>query len=357
MIEQGMADKQNSNQVNGTSTESFSVTNNENNSRQNDFALHALEGRRVLEVESRVLADAAEHLNTEQFGAAVEIILGCTSHVVVTGIGKSGHVGRKIAATLASTGTPAFFLHPAEALHGDLGMLTRSNVLLALSNSGGSEELWNLLPYLKRHSIDLIVVTSRPDSRLAQAAQAVLAYPLEKEACPLNLAPTASTVVQMALGDALAVALMTAKGFSEEDFALRHPLGTLGRRLIMRVCDIMLPRSESPILHESVTLGTAIERMVGLGAVALENDSQQLTGIFTNEDLRRLFKAGSFDQTAPITSVMTKKPRTIFEEVLGSKAAEVFEFPKSVSVLPVINKDDKLVGMLHLHHLIQAGVA
>ncbi len=314
------------------------------------------EGRRVLEMESRVLALAAEQLQAEPFAAAVELMLACESHVVVTGIGKSGHVGEKLAATFASTGTPSFFLHPAEALHGDLGMLTHTNVLLALSNSGSSEELLNLLPYVRHHQIDLIVITSKADSRLAQAAAAVLLYPLEKEACPLNLAPTASTAVQMAMGDALAVAMMTARGFTEEDFALRHPLGTLGRRLIMRVADLMLPRATSPILHENATLAEAIERMVGLGAVALEDDKERLTGIFTNEDLRRLFKAGSFDQSAPMHKVMTKKPRAIFEEILGSKAAEVFEYPKSVSVLPVVDKEHKLVGMLHLHHLIQAGV-
>lgn len=317
---------------------------------------HAGHGRRVLAYESRVLAQAAEQLDEVAFSQAVELLLHCAHHVVVTGIGKSGQIARKIAATFASTGTPAFFLHPAEALHGDLGMLTRQNVVLALSNSGNSEELLSLLPYIRRFEIPLILITSRPDSKMAASAKVVLLYPLEKEACPMNLAPTASTVAQLAMGDALAVALMNARGFTEEDFALRHPLGTLGRRLIMRVGDLMLPRGECPIIPLTAPLSVAIDRMVGLGAVSVENEEQQLCGIFTNEDLRRLFKSGNVDQTAPIHLLMTKTPRFVQEEILGSKAAEVFEYPKRVSVLPVVNRDNRLVGMLHLHHLIQAGL-
>lgn len=318
---------------------------------------HAEEGIRILRAESEILSRTAEELDHAAFDSAVQLILETPSHVVLTGIGKSGHVGRKIAATLASTGTPAFFLHPAEALHGDLGMLTGQNTLIALSNSGNSEELLNLLPYIKRHDVTLIVITSAPESKLAKAADALLFYPLNGEACPLNLAPTASTAAQMALGDALSGALITARGFTSEDFAIRHPLGTLGRRLLMHVSDLMLPREESPILHETATLNDAIDRMMGMGAVALENDAHKLTGIFTNEDLRKLFKKSTIDHTQTMVNIMTKGPRHIKADLLGSKAVEVFEVPKRVSVLPVVDQEMKVVGMLHLHHLIQAGIA
>lgn len=336
----------------------MSSSNAEQKAKIAETNSHFEEGIRILLAESAVLAETAKSLDPIAFEKAVNLILNSKSHVVVIGIGKSGHVGKKISATFASTGTPAFFVHPAEALHGDLGMMTSDNVIVALSNSGTSEELLNLLPYIHQHDIPLIVITSVSDSKLANAADVVLTYPLDHEACPLNLAPTASTAAQMALGDALMGALMKARGFTNDDFAVRHPLGALGRRLLMKVSELMLTKDKSPIISEDALFNDAIDQMTGMGAVVLVNGDGKLAGIFTNEDMRRMIREGkTMDPSTPMSAIMTKNPRHIRADILASKAIENFEVPKRVSVLPVIDKDKTVVGMLHLHHLIQAGMA
>ncbi len=314
-----------------------------------------IEGLRVIEQEAATLAALGNHLDCSAFDRAVETMLDARAHVIVTGMGKSGHIGAKIAATLASTGTPAFFLHPAEAVHGDLGMLTGQNVVLALSHSGTTEEVLNLIPYIQLHAIPLVVITGNATSQLASRAKAVLAYKLDQEACPLNLAPTASTIAQMALGDALAGALMRARGFTDEDFAIRHPLGALGRRLLIHVRDLMAVGDENPVMPETALLKDAISRMMRLGAVSLVDEEGKLAGIFCDGDLRRLLSRGPVDPAWMMKDIMIRNPKRIHPDVLGTKAVDLMETHK-ITVLPVVDEDDMLVGMIHLHSLIQAGI-
>lgn len=314
------------------------------------------EGLRVLELEASALARLAKDFDAEAFDRAAALMLDAPAHVVVTGIGKSGHIGAKIAATLASTGTPSFFLHPAEAVHGDLGMLTRDNVVLALSHSGTTEEVLNLLAYIQFHRIPLIVITGAANSPLAEKATVVLRYDLDKEACPLNLAPTASTIMQMALGDALAGALMRLRGFTDEDFAMRHPLGTLGRRLLMRVADMMVTGEENPVMPHTARLREAISRMMRLGAVSFVDDEGKLAGIFCDGDLRRLFQRGGADPDAPMTGIMIRNPKRIGEDALCTKAVDVMTEYK-ISVLPVVDHEMRPVGMIDLKMLTRAGIA
>jgi arabinose-5-phosphate isomerase len=317
-----------------------------------------VEGLRVLREEAGVLARVADALDTAAFDAAVALLLAARAHVIVSGIGKSGHIGAKIAATLASTGTPAFFLHPAEAVHGDLGMLTRDNVLLAISHSGTTEEVLNLLPYAVHHGIPVVAITGNPLSPLAEKASVVLHLGIEKEACPLNLAPMSSTVAQLAVGDALAAALMRARGFQAEDFALRHPLGTLGKRLLIRVRDLMTSGADNPVIHQDQPLRAAISAMTGkrLGAVSMVDDDGVLAGIFCDGDLRRLFEREGLNPDRPMADVMIRNPRRIGPDVPGVKAVDLMETAK-ITVLPVVDEDDRPVGMIHLHQLIQSGIA
>jgi len=293
----------------------------------------------------------------ESFGHAVQAMLECGGRVVVMGMGKSGHVGRKIAATLASTGTPALFVHPAEASHGDLGMVTAADVVMAISNSGESDELNVILPVLKRLGVTLVAMTGRPDSTLAQHADIVLSSAVDQEACPLNLAPTASTTAQMALGDALAVALLDARGFREEDFARSHPGGALGRKLLTHVRDLMRSGDAVPRVGPDTGFTDMMREMTnkGMGATAVVDDAQHVLGIFTDGDLRRLIEGGNDLRALTAREVMHPGPKLVREDDLAVEAADVMELHRITSVL-VVNADNELVGALNTHDLMRAKV-
>ncbi|KUM05676.1 KpsF/GutQ family sugar-phosphate isomerase [Chromobacterium subtsugae] len=312
--------------------------------------------REVLQTEAAALVTLAERLNGD-FLAAVDAILACPGRVIVTGMGKSGHVGRKIAATLASTGTPAFFVHPAEAAHGDLGMITGDDIVIALSNSGESGEVVSLLPALKLKGSRLIAITGRSESSLSQAADILLHTHVEREACPLNLAPTTSTTVQIALGDALAVTLMEVRGFSQSDFALSHPGGSLGRRLLVHVADLMhsgdaLPRVAPGTLLKDALLEMSQKR---LGMVTVCDADDTLRGIYTDGDLRRTLERSADVYSLKIDEVMGRSPRTIQAGKLAAEAGFVMK-QNQITSLVVVDAAGKLSGVLHMHDLLQAGV-
>ncbi|MDC7714315.1 KpsF/GutQ family sugar-phosphate isomerase [Vogesella sp. LYT5W] len=323
-----------------------------NDQKQSCLAL----AREVLAIEAAAITRLASRLD-DSFSAAVELILACEGRVVVSGMGKSGHIGNKIAATLASTGTPAFFMHPAEAAHGDLGMLTERDILLALSNSGESDELLALLPALKRKGVPIIALTGRPQSTLATEASIHLDAGVEKEACPLGLAPTASTTAALALGDALAVALLDARDFKPEDFALSHPGGSLGRKLLVHISDLMHGGDALPRVISGSSLKDALLEMTrkGLGMTAVCANDGQLLGIFTDGDLRR-----TLDKTLDlaglcIDDVMARQPRTIESHRLATEAANEMEHHK-INGLLVTDRAGNLVGALNMHDLLKAGV-
>jgi arabinose-5-phosphate isomerase len=279
--------------------------------------------------------------------------------VVVTGMGKSGHIGGKIASTLASTGTPAFFMHPGEASHGDLGMITKDDVVIAISNSGESDEIVKLLPQLKRRGTAIIAMTGRADSTLSKAATVNLDTAVAKEACPLNLAPTASTTATLALGDALAVALLDARGFGEEEYAMHHPGGSLGRRLLMHVSDVMVTGDRVPKVWEDALLTDAILEMSkkGLGMTAVVGRADEVLGVFSDGDLRRTLEAHDSIRTLRVREVMTSSPKTITADKLAAEAAEVIQrFKIASSGLLVVDANNKLVGALHVLDLMRAGV-
>ena len=312
--------------------------------------------RETLHTEAQAVAAAAERLGGA-FVQAVQLVLSGSGRVVVMGMGKSGHVGRKMAATLASTGTPAMFVHPAEASHGDLGMITADDVVLAISNSGESDELTVLLPVLKRMKVPLIAMTARADSTLARHADWVLDTSVAKEACPHNLAPTASTTVQMALGDALAVALLDARGFRPEDFARSHPGGTLGRKLLTHVRDVMRSGDAVPTVPLTASVTDLMREISakGLGASAVLDDEGGIAGIFTDGDLRRLIEQGTDLRTAVARDVMRPRPRTVQEDALAVEAADLMEAHRISSVL-VVNAQGCLCGALNTHDLMRAKV-
>ena len=323
-------------------------------------AARALElARRTLDIESAALIGVRDRLD-KRFAQAVDRVLACTGRVVVMGMGKSGHVGRKIAATLASTGTPAMFVHPAEASHGDLGMVTPHDVVLAISNSGESDELNVILPVLKRLMVPLIALTGRTDSTLGQHADVVLSSAVEQEACPLNLAPTASTTAQMALGDALAVALLDARGFKPEDFARSHPGGSLGRKLLMHVRDLMRCGDQLPLIAPDTGFSDLLRTMSakGLGfAVVVDRQGRSL-GIFTDGDLRRLIEQGrsGADLLAlKAHEVMRARPRQLSQDALAVEAADLMEAHRITSVLAV-DEQDRVVGAVNSNDLMQAKV-
>ncbi len=293
----------------------------------------------------------------DSFARAVEQMLHCTGRVVVMGMGKSGHVGRKIAATLASTGTPAMFVHPAEASHGDLGMVTAHDVVLAISNSGESDELTAILPVLKRLGMPLVAITGGGQSTLARNAALVLDSGVDKEACPLNLAPTASTTAQLALGDALAVALLDARGFRAEDFARSHPGGALGRKLLTQISDVMRSGEALPQVAPYANLGTLMREMSrkGLGASAVVAPDGALLGIFTDGDLRRLVEAGTDLRQATAGEIMFTRPRTLRPDVLAVDAAVLMETHRITCVL-VVDDAHRLVGAVHIGDLMRAKV-
>lgn len=291
------------------------------------------------------------------FVKACEYLLACKGRIVVIGMGKSGHIGGKLAATLASTGSPAFFVHPGEASHGDLGMITSNDVVIALSNSGETSEILTILPLIKRLGVPLIALTGRPHSTLAQCASAHIDVSVEKEACPLGLAPTSSTTATLVMGDALAIALLEAKGFTAEDFALSHPGGNLGRRLLLHVRDIMHIDAAIPKIHESALLGDALIEMSNksLGMTAVVNDSDQLTGIFTDGDLRRVLSQTVDIRTAKLSEHMTRNCKTGQPDMLAAEALALMEKHK-INGLLIINSEQQLVGALNMHDLLRAGV-
>jgi len=321
----------------------------------NDGAALAM-AREVLEIEAKAVSDLIGRLD-ERFARAVELILACRGRVVVSGIGKSGHIARKIASTMASTGTPAFFVHPTEASHGDLGMVSRDDVFLALSNSGESDELLAIIPMLKRQGAKLVAMTGNPQSTLAREADVHLDAGAEKEACPLNLAPTASTTAALALGDALAVALMQAKGFTRDEFAAAHPGGALGRKLLTHVRDVMRTGTDAPRVGHGATLMEGVLEMSRgrMGMTAVLDDGGRVIGIFTDGDLRRALEKGVDLRVARITDVMTRAPRTIGPEKLAAEAVEIMERFK-VNQLVVVDGREKLLGALNMHDLFRAKV-
>jgi len=312
--------------------------------------------RETLDIEADALLALKSRLG-DDFARAVELVLGRGGHVVVMGMGKSGHVGRKIAATLASTGTPAMFVHPAEASHGDLGMIQPQDAVLAISNSGESQELAAILPLVKRLGTLLLVMTGNPRSTLARHADVLLDSGVEKEACPLNLAPTASTTAQLALGDALAVALLDARGFRAEDFARSHPGGALGRRLLTRVSDVMRSGDEVPRVGPEAGFGELMREMTrtGLGASAVADADGRALGIFTDGDLRRLVETGRDLRALTAREVMHAQPRHIRADALAAEAAEAMEHHR-ITVLLVLDADGRLTGIVNSNDLMRAKV-
>ena len=295
----------------------------------------------------------------ENFEKACEIILKNSlekGRVIITGMGKSGHIGKKMAATLSSTGTPAFFVHPGEAGHGDFGMITKSDVLIAISNSGSSSEIMGLMPMLKYLDIPIIAITNNPKSILAKNSDVTLNLNVDKEACPLNLAPTSSTTATLVLGDALAIALLKAKNFSAKDFAFSHPNGVLGKKLILKVENIMRKGSEIPIVKPTDNIRKAILEISdkGVGSTLVVENSKIL-GIFTDGDLRRMFEAENFNSQRAICEVMTKKPKTIYKEKMAINALEKME-KYEITSLAVIDEDHNILGIITMHDLVKTGL-
>jgi len=313
-------------------------------------------GVNVIAVETSAIQALETRINAD-FVAACKFMLACRGRIVVTGMGKSGHIGGKIAATLASTGTPAFFVHPGEASHGDLGMITPSDVVLALSNSGETNEIVTILPLIKRMGAPLISMTGKPDSTLACEADVNLDVSVAKEACPLDLAPTASTTAALVMGDALAIALLEARDFTAEDFALSHPGGSLGRRLLLRVQDIMHKGERIPVVTEDAPLRDALMEMTakGLGMTAVVGGDGHAVGIFTDGDLRRCLDRGIDVRAARISEVMIPGGKRIAPDRLAVEALNLME-EKKINALLVVDADERLCGALNMHDLLRAGV-
>lgn len=313
-------------------------------------------GSRTIELELDAVKNLLSHLD-ERFANACDLMLNCRGRVIVTGMGKSGHIGNKIAATLASTGTPSFFVHPGEASHGDLGMFTREDVVLALSNSGETAEVVTILPLIKRMQAPLISITAKPESTLSQAADVSLHIPVDREACPLGLAPTSSTTAQLVLGDALAIALLEARGFSAEDFAFSHPGGALGRRLLLLVDDIMHTGSEVPSVGTDTSIRDALLEVTQkrLGMTAVTDTTGALVGIFTDGDLRRTLDQEIDLKQTPISQVMTANCTTIKAGILAAEALQIMQSRK-INALIVVDENDHPVGALNMHDMLKAGV-
>jgi len=311
---------------------------------------------RTLQIEQEAIGNLQAKLDTH-FDHACELILACKGRVVVTGMGKSGHIAGKLAATLASTGTPAFFVHPGEASHGDLGMITRSDVVVALSNSGETSEVTALLPLLKRLGVPLISMTGRPSSSLSRHADAHLDSGVEREACPLDLAPTSSTTAALALGDALAVALLEARGFTAEDFALSHPGGTLGKRLLLRVKDVMHSGERLPCIALGSPLRDALLEITrkGLGFTCVTDAQGRLAGVYTDGDLRRTLDDHHDLRDILVDNVMTRPGKRISPNILAAEAVRLMEESK-ITVLAVVDEEQRPIGALHMHDLLASGV-
>ena len=313
-------------------------------------------GRAVITIEAEAVAALASRID-HRFEQACQLLLACSGRIIVSGVGKSGHIGSKIAATLSSTGSPAFFVHPAEASHGDLGMVTSSDVFIAISKSGRSDELMTLLPILKRLDIDIIALTGNPDSPLATTADVHLDIGVDREACPLGLAPTASTTATLAMGDALAIALLGARGFTEDDFALSHPGGSLGRKLLLRVSDVMTTDAAIPSVISGTSLPDTLVEISrkNLGMAVITDDAGLLCGIFTDGDLRRAIDDDIDIRHASVNDVMTVGGQTITGDALAAEAVSLMQ-EHTITVLPVINDQRQVTGVLHMHMLLAAGV-
>lgn len=313
--------------------------------------------RRTISMEAEAVAELENRIG-EEFNRACELLLACRGRIIVTGMGKSGHIARKIAATLASTGTPAFFVHPGEASHGDMGMITPEDVVIALSNSGEVNEVVTLLPLLKRMGTGLVSMTGNHDSTLAQAADAHLDTGVDTEACPLDLAPTSSTTTALVMGDALAIALLEQRGFTAEDFAFSHPGGTLGKKLLLKVEDIMQTGSAIPEVAATTTLAAALLEISekGLGMTTVTDDQGRLAGIFTDGDLRRSLDARVDINTTPIAELMTTGAKTATRGMLAAEAMKLME-QYEITSLVVVNNEGKSDGVIHLMHLLHAGIA
>ena len=313
-------------------------------------------GRRVLEIEARAVQAMVQRLD-DGFSDAVDLLYACKGKVVVSGMGKSGLIGQKIAATMASTGTPSFFLHPAEGLHGDLGMLARGDVLIAISNSGETQEILQLLPFMERMSIPVVAIVGRMGSTLAKNSDVALDVSVAEEACPMGLAPTASTTATLAMGDALAVALLEKRGFKEQDFAQFHPGGTLGRRLLVKVRDVMHVGAELPQVKETVSASAALLEMSAkkLGMTTVVDRAGALAGIITDGDLRRFLQQGGDFSTITAGALASRSPKLIGPDELAAKAVEMME-RYSITTLVVAESPKRIVGVVHLHDLLKHGI-
>ncbi|WP_434930575.1 KpsF/GutQ family sugar-phosphate isomerase [Shewanella sp. HL-SH5] len=314
-------------------------------------------GRKVIDIEKAALEHLYQFVDSDAFGQACELIMQCKGKVIVMGMGKSGHIGNKISATFASTGTPAFFVHPGEASHGDLGALAKNDIILAISNSGESSEILTLMPVIQRMGVPVIAVTGKPDSNMAKLAKVHLCIEVLEEACPLGLAPTSSTTATLVMGDALAVALLQAKGFTRDDFALSHPGGSLGRKLLLKVNDVMHQGKDLPLVQQDICITEALYEISnkGLGMTAVVDGNNVLVGIFTDGDLRRVIDAEVNLRTTPISQVMTKKCVTSPANILAAKALQIMD-EKSINGLIVVNDAHQPIGALNMLDMVKAGV-
>lgn len=312
--------------------------------------------RRVIQLEASAVAGVERALD-ERFLRAIDLLLACPGRIVTSGMGKAGLIARKVSATLASTGAPSFFMHPGEGVHGDLGMVTSDDVVIAFSHRGQTEEVLRILPYLKHFHTPLIAVTSNPESELAKHAEVALILDVSEEACPLNLAPTSSTTAMLALGDALALVLLEARGFKPEDYALRHPGGSLGRRLLTKVSDLMHTGDENPVVLETTPLRDAILVMTRakLASTSVVDGENRLVGFFSDGDLRRYLMSGQPDLDVPMSAIMTPNPKSAWPDMMAAKALEVLRAHKIIE-LPVVDEDRHPIGMIHLHDILRAGI-
>ncbi|QMT60742.1 MULTISPECIES: KpsF/GutQ family sugar-phosphate isomerase [unclassified Legionella] len=313
-------------------------------------------GLAVIETEAQAVFELTQRIDS-RFEKACELLLSCSGRIVVTGMGKSGHIANKIAATLSSTGSPSFFMHPGEASHGDLGMITRQDTVIAISHSGNTLELVTLLPLLKRLEVPLIALTGNSESTLAKAADVNLDVSIKQEACPLGLAPTTSTTVALVMGDALAIALLQARGFSEEDFALSHPGGSLGKRLLLRIDELCHQGEQLPLIHENATVSEALLEVTDkkLGMTCVVDNKGYLVGVYTDGDIRRTLTRQYDINTTPIKEVMTRNARTISRGMLAAEALTIMQ-KHSITSLIVIDEEKRPSAVLHLHDLLKAGV-
>ncbi|MCE3044755.1 KpsF/GutQ family sugar-phosphate isomerase [Legionella sp. 16cNR16C] len=313
-------------------------------------------GLAVIETEAQAVLELTQRID-ERFDRACRLLLSCQGRVVVTGMGKSGHIAHKIAATLSSTGTPSFFMHPGEASHGDLGMITRQDVVIAISNSGFTNEIVTLLPLLKRLEVPLIALTGNQESALAKAANVNLDISIRQEACPLGLAPTTSTTVSLVMGDALAIALLQARGFNENDFALSHPGGSLGRRLLLKIDELCHRGEQLPLVHESATISEALIEVTAkkLGMTCVVNSQGKLVGVYTDGDIRRTLTQNFDINTASLSQVMSRNCKTIHLGMLAAEALTLMQ-KYSITSLVVIDEEQHPIAVIHLHDLLRAGV-